>query len=100
MSDLPRFWNQVHAQDVKFGRAPKQAPSAFWERYLFLGAAVVAATAIWQLYALGQMPMNTALQNSAAILFLTAAGFYLRKRRQRLLRAEKTFYAGKITANG
>ena len=100
MSDLPRFWNQVHAQDAKFGRAPTQAPSALWERYLFLGAFVVRITAIWQLYAFGQMPLKASLQNLAVILFLTAAGFYLRKRRQRLALAEKTFYAGKITAHG
>ena len=100
MSDLPRFWNQVHAQDVKFGRAPKQAPSAFWERYLFLGAFVVGITAIWQLYVFGQMPLKAGLQNLAVILFVTAVGFYLRKRRQRLALAEKTFYAGKITAHG
>ena len=100
MSNLPRFWHQVHAQDVKFGRAPKQAPSALWERYLFLLALGVGSTAIWQLYEFGELPLNASLQNLAAILFLTAVGLYLRKRRIRLALAEKTFYAGKITAHG
>jgi uncharacterized membrane protein len=100
VSDLPRFWNQVHAQDVKFGRAPKQAPSVFWERYLFLGAFVVGITAMWQLYAFGQISLEAGLQNLAVVLSLAAAGLYLRKRRQRLALAEKTFYAGKITAHG
>jgi LPXTG-motif cell wall-anchored protein len=70
------------------------------EFFAFGFAFVIAATVIWQIVAFERLPSSVWLQNSAAILLLSAGGLFFRKRRQRLAQAEKTFYAGKITANG
>ena len=100
MSRLPRYWNLVHAEDIRFGRAPKPAPSALPEFVALAFAFVIAGTVIWQILAFERLPLSVWLQNLAAILLLSASGLYFRRRRQRLAQAEKTFYAGKITANG
>ncbi len=100
MSQLPRYWSVVHAEDVRSGRVPKPAPSALPEFFAFIFAFVIAGAVIWHLVAFEQLPLNVWLQNLAAIFLLSAAGVYFRRRRQRLALAEKTFYAGKITANG
>ncbi|HMO75079.1 MAG TPA: hypothetical protein PKD48_07020 [Sphingopyxis sp.] len=90
MSYVPKFFNLIHANDVRFGRAPKPAPTKSHERFYFGMSALMVAITIVGALVYRDAKLLHGLLTVPALLF--GIGAFLRARRLRMKRTEASFY--------